>query len=393
MSDIALTASAGRVDATFTASYKDVVFASSYKIIDIVAEATFPDVFSVEVITPADRRYITSAKTLADNYSGFVDLKYLQPIKNLADTFAMVDSADITYEIGKTLRDYPNVLDVLRYVASKDVGNDDLYLIDNMDGDIEFQMVKVTNELQFVADSNNLNVSKELSDSQSMADAASILLIYEREFNDLISSTSDGISAKDFSKFSTEAAITVDAKALDVEKTASDSQIVDENYANDFEKIVLGIVQDYCDATYFLEDYSLTPIVGDRLEVSIDSFFKEVIYGRVLNSPSSLSDELQPFFIEKLLQENAQPQEFYIVAIDKTTSDSLVMTDDMDGNIQYQIVKATNESQSVADDKIIDILTPKSDNISTSSSGMLAIQGYCDITYFAADYVGTAQTF
>jgi len=77
----------------------------------------------------------------------------------------------------------------------------------------------------------------------------------------------------------------------------------------------------------------------------------------------------------------------------KVTSDSLNAIDNMDGNLTYAFVKVVGELLSSSDAQIIDFNAQKADNIATSSNGILAMQDYCDITYFLEDYVGISRTF
>jgi len=65
----------------------------------------------------------------------------------------------------------------------------------------------------------------------------------------------------------------------------------------------------------------------------------------------------------------------------------------MDGNIQYLLIKVLNEALAVSDTQTVVFATNKSDNAVLSSSGVLSMQDYCDITYFLEDYVGQTRTF
>jgi hypothetical protein len=69
------------------------------------------------------------------------------------------------------------------------------------------------------------------------------------------------------------------------------------------------------------------------------------------------------------------------------------MVDNMDGNIEYLLFKVTNDSISSIDVQTVDFQPNKADNVSTSSSGILSLQDYCDITYFLEDYVGISRSF
>lgn len=77
----------------------------------------------------------------------------------------------------------------------------------------------------------------------------------------------------------------------------------------------------------------------------------------------------------------------------KNVSELLSLTDVMDGGINYQIIKTRADSIESLDAYRVDFSTNKADNVATSSSGILAMQDYCDITYFLEDYVGLSRAF
>lgn len=377
----------------FEVSYLQPTFTTSYIDVQVSAAVTFPDVLTVDVVTPIDLVALTTTKSFADVYSGFLDSTTKQAIKGLADAFSMVDSADITYSIGKVLYDYPAVTELLSYSINKELAPDSVYMIDNMDGNIEFQIVKVINELQFIADQNNLVVNKNLSDSTSFADSVTTLLVYQRLFTDTLSTPADLITSKTVDKDLFETITEPETIAFAVAKPFLDfSSPVDTSYKH-FEKLVLGIAQDYCDPTYFLEDYVLNTVTGDWLYTTNDVFTKEVTYGRTASDTLSSGDQLQPFSVAKGLSEVTTPLDDTNLASSTLKQDSLFLVDNMDGDIQYQVVKVINELQFVLDAQVIDNSVQKADNIATSDGGLVVIQDYAEPSYFLEDYVGSARTF
>lgn len=77
----------------------------------------------------------------------------------------------------------------------------------------------------------------------------------------------------------------------------------------------------------------------------------------------------------------------------KNLSETLNLLDNMDGDIEYVFVKLVSELLVASDAQAVDFASNKSDNAVLSSSGILSMQDYCDITYFLEDYVGTSRTF
>lgn len=82
-----------------------------------------------------------------------------------------------------------------------------------------------------------------------------------------------------------------------------------------------------------------------------------------------------------------------IFSINKNLSETLNLLDNMDGDIEYVFVKLVSELLVASDAQAVDFASNKSDNAVLSSSGILSMQDYCDITYFLEDYVGTSRTF
>lgn len=81
------------------------------------------------------------------------------------------------------------------------------------------------------------------------------------------------------------------------------------------------------------------------------------------------------------------------LSVDKNLSETLNLLDNMDGDIEYVFVKLVSELLVASDAQAVDFASNKSDNAVLSSSGILSMQDYCDITYFLEDYVGTSRTF
>lgn len=82
-----------------------------------------------------------------------------------------------------------------------------------------------------------------------------------------------------------------------------------------------------------------------------------------------------------------------VLSLSKALADTSSIVDMMDGDIQYLLIKVLSDFPSAIDAQIIDFSTEKADNIVTTSSGVLSMQDYSDITYFLEDYVGISTTF
>jgi len=173
---------------------------------------------------------------------------------------------------------------------------------------------KPINDLQSILDQDTLSINKGIGDSLAFTDFVTTLLVFLRTFSE-IANLSDA-SIINLSKPLSDAISVPDVAALSFVKAPFTDQVTsaDTSYKN-FEKLVKGLAQNYCDPSYFLEDYVQDTVTGDWVYAS-DNVTKLVTYGRQIN-----------------------------------------------------------------------------DNMPLSSSGLLSMQNYSDITYFLEDYVGTSRTF
>lgn len=158
---------------------------------------------------------------------------------------------------------------------------------------------------------------------------------------------------------------------------------------------------------------SLTPIknLADALDVPVDSITYAV--GKAISESVTLIEAIQVFkvYIRNFTEVinapdvsalNIQPgqkQDLAVVSdsdtlsVSKSLSESIGLQDNMDGNIEYLLIKVLSEMLAVSDTQTVVFAANKSDNAVLSSSGSLLMQDYCDITYFLEDYVGQTRTF
>lgn len=141
-------------------------------------------------------------------------------------------------------------------------------------------------------------------------------------------------------------------------------------------------------------DYS-NKVVGKGLfDVVTQADFVHItkIFIRVWDDTFNVPD----FFVNEFISAKHETQpvtDDLSVEYTKNVSELLSMADAMDGGIQYQIIKVRADSIGSLDAYRVDFSTNKADNVSTSSSGVLSMQDYCDITYFLEDYVGLSRAF
>jgi len=112
-------------------------------------------------------------------------------------------------------------------------------------------------------------------------------------------------------------------------------------------------------------------------------------FTEVINAPDASVLDIQP----EQKQDLAVVSDSDTLVVSKNLSESIGLQDNMDGNMQYLLIKVLSEMLAVSDTQTVVFAANKSDNAVLSSSGSLLMQDYCDITYFLEDYVGQARTF
>lgn len=270
-------------------SYLQPTFTVSYLDINICAAVTFPDVLSVDVVTPTDLVALTTTKSLADVYSGFADKLVRAFVKGRADSVTMTDDIDIDFFLQKLLADTQGISDTDAY-----------------------QLLKGLFESLTPADVKQLSFVKELADIVNTP---------------------------------------VDSVAYTIEKALADSVTLTD--------------------------------VAQAFKLYIRDFSES------LSAPDAYSLDIQP----GQESDSAAVSDNEILAVDKAFSEGLNLLDNMDGDIEYVFIKLVSELLVASDAQAVDFASNKSDNAVLSSSGILSMQDYCDITYFLEDYVGVSRTF
>ncbi len=103
-----------------------------------------------------------------------------------------------------------------------------------------------------------------------------------------------------------------------------------------------------------------------------------------------LSDLATILFEKAQADTIASSDQITTVGFEKAQADTIASSDQI---TTVGFAKLIGELLSVSDENIVDFQGNKSDNVATSDGGSLLAQSYCDITYFAEDYVGESRTF
>lgn len=197
---------------------------------------------------------------------------------------------------------------------------------------------------------------------------------------------------------------------LDAIKLVFEKKLADVQSLADAKNINIG--KALADVAYPSDLAKLTTVkaLADNLAVSPDTVAKAV--NKAFADSNTLSDAIATVliyirsFADSTVSSDAQAKTTTLNKIDavytadanqltlaKATADGINAIDNMDGDLTYAFVKVIGDMLLNSDTQIIDFKPQKADNITTSSSGILAMQDYCDITYFLEDYVGISRTF
>lgn len=194
------------IDVQAQASYIQPCVSVSYTQVKVCAEVTFPDVLAVDIITPEDQVYLDVSKTLADTLNQPVDVFTSTTEKAITDSAAVADSIQKTLTYIRTFSDNIYSADSVTFgsgLAKADevvIGEDSTYALD-----------------------------KPLTDLVSMTDNmdTNIQHLFIKVVNEFTTNT--------------------DTQVIDFAPNKAD------NVATGSSGYLL--MQDYCDITYFLEDY------------------------------------------------------------------------------------------------------------------------------------------
>lgn len=298
-------------------------------------------------------------------------------------------------------------------------------------------------------DIDTLDVTKNLSESPSGSDddtldfvknTSNSSLLSDEEILTIVKALTEQPAFVDFHAFAqtkpfTDSGSVAEDATLQPSKVLADASAFTDNDTLDVTKDVGGdTAQDYCDVSYFLEDYT----VGDRLDRIFLVDDEEFTYVKNVSEQIFVTDDLDG---EASIEDDQE------IAFVKTRTEIVAITDVFDRDVAYSRgfteTPAANDSPAKAvgrpaldsgtasdsfsrtvvylrdfthlagttDTDTIDFGSVKSDDgllsdsevksggkfitesPSAVSSGTLRSQGYCDFTYFAEDYVGASRTF
>ena len=361
---MAITVSPDRIILTGV-SYIEASFEASWTDVAVFAEVTFPDVLSVDIVTPTDLLTKSTTKSLVDVYSDFQDTTNLSTIKALNEAILMED-----------------------------------------DTDIDVWIEKILNEFQAVADSDSFDLAKKAA-----PEVIAALDLLARQYNKKLVDTLPGfidVTTKNAGKTLLDSVLMEDDTDIDVfiEKVLVDIQATTDKRVMSFTKAPFLELIDVSDARL----YTLTKALSEVINTPVDTTAR--VINKVLADSVTLTDVATVFklYIRSFADSFSIPDDDNLViskprtettsatdtsfrGVSKPIAEGIILIDGMDGDLDFSFIKVVSELVAPLDAKVVDFKPTKADNVLTSSSGILAMQDYCDITYFLEDYVGTSRAF
>ncbi len=204
------------------------------------------------------------------------------------------------------------------------------------------------------------------SDSFSLTDSLIRTLVFVREFADA-QGLSDA-SAFSIAKQVTDLVTLPDALQSSVDKNLADAQLVIDLARRSVSKTLV-------DAIASADAQSIT-LIANRADLFAlaDTAIHEVTKG--------LSDQFTS-------------AEQLVFSVSKLLSDGFAMNDgaDVADGIVFIATKSVANVAFAEDSAALLVTQARADSVSFSDSGLIVQQDYCDLTYFAEDYVGSVTTF
>lgn len=205
-----------------------------------------------------------------------------------------------------------------------------------------------------------------------LSDALSRLVAFSRSFSDQ-SVVTEALS-RTLSRSVGDSSTAVDALARTTGKQLTDTAAAEENIARTVDK---STADDVGTTETLLRQFGAT-----RADTGLITDARTQSYGKALADSLTFSDTLVP-----------------AIVFERSFQNTASVTDDVDGlasildDQEISFVKTNNNTLFVAETDVLEMGKVFKETASFADAGSLTNQGYCDLSYFASDYVGAVRTF
>lgn len=230
-----------------------------------------------------------------------------------------------------------------------------------------FSLAKLLVESVLVPDTTQFEFEKSVTgDSVTLADVFTKLLTYNRYFSDTFGFTDAQTLA--VAKALQDSVPVYDATAKQVSKALADTFVLNDTTARQFVK-ALSDAAGLTDGTQI-------------------SFAKAAADG--VTAPDALA-----YAFSKALTDTFALQDDDFFALTKLIADGVAMNDSFDAGdgAVFSFSKGVSNVTMVGDATAKHPVKVLADDATAEDAGSLVSQSYCDLTYFAEDYVGESRVF
>jgi hypothetical protein len=220
-----------------------------------------------------------------------------------------------------------------------------------------------------IADSSVLTFSKPLTDSSTIADISALSFVPATK-TDSVTSSDSSVKTSQLEKTETISVADTNAVAFTL-GTVTESLAANDSSALNFQKPV-----------------------AETISFS-DSVLVVLIFIRDVFDTLTLSDAPALSFAPAIKVETVTSGDSSSYVFNQFLTEAFAMNDlaDVGDGISFEFIDFTANVVTITEAAVISTASSATDSFSLSDAGVGSIQDYCDITYFAEDYVGIQFTF
>lgn len=237
----------------------------------------------------------------------------------------------------------------------------------------------------FVADASFRSTQKALTDTFGSTDYIASIDT-ELAYTDSVSLPDYIIRTLEYIRNFTDTTTTVDALSYTFARPLANSFGLADSKSFAFSRPV--------SSSFGSTDFATTHLTKGNFEtLSVPDTSRWIVQKGLLDSFSHTDSNVKS--VAKGLANSVATSETFRKTIGRVITDGFAMNDtaDLVDGVTYQTVKYITNIVFTSDTSTRAWNANKADSVSLTSSGSLTSQNYCDLSYFAEDYVGESRTF
>lgn len=240
-------------------------------------------------------------------------------------------------------------------------------------------------DIAAVVDGRSYNMTKPLADATVPVDATAVsalkvlasgLTMADAETVAALKGLADTVSSPDSIAFGVNRPLQDQQEVVDLI-----SKVLARPLASEF-----GLTDD--ETVSALKGLSETPEMVDALSILL-------LVLRELNDTVDVPDVRATVFTPSTKVEEISVSDFDTVSSLKNLADGVAMNDGSEAvdGATYSFAKGISNVVFADDIRNLSFVTSRVESVAVTDAGILSVQDYCDLSYFAQDYVGISQSF